>query len=220
MTRLHTIMGVVALTAVSSLATASFTVEDVPAWRGDANTLYGGWSVFTEASNSPNFANEGNMGFASQIYNFGQPGAFITSTNNIYNPSGELSIHNYTDLGSGVDITDAVVNMASLGAAPDFAGVIAQAVLDDGSTVTLDAAEAESVNYFEQGFFATYNVSWTFDLSNIAGNVEGLAFIIGASGTSMSLDDWALDLRFDAIPAPGALALLGLAGLAGRRRRR
>ena len=34
---------------MSSLANADFIAEDVPSWRGDANTAYYSWESFTSA---------------------------------------------------------------------------------------------------------------------------------------------------------------------------
>jgi hypothetical protein len=224
MSRLLNIAGALALTGAASAAMAGFVVEDAPSWRGDTNTVYGGWDVFTQANNAPNFADVAgsSMGFAGQVFNFSGT-AFITSTGNIYDSTNPVNIHNYVDLAGidgGVDITDVVVNVATLGTVPALDGVIFQAVTATGDSVNLDTT-SYSVNYLNEipGFGATYNLSWEFDLSAIAGDVTTLAFIIKGAGPHMSLDALSTDVRFN-VPAPGALALLGLAGLAGRRRRR
>ena len=67
---------------------------------------------------------------------------------------------------------------------------------------------------------AIVNVSWSFDLSGIDADIREVGLIWDSETSNISLDSASMDLRFAAIPAPGALALLGLAGLAGRRRRR
>ena len=68
MKRTKLIAGVIAITSMSGLAAAGFVNEDIPSWRGDANTAYGGWNSFSTPLSGPNFANEGNMGFASQLF--------------------------------------------------------------------------------------------------------------------------------------------------------
>ncbi|MCH2153038.1 MAG: hypothetical protein MK089_06820, partial [Phycisphaerales bacterium] len=79
----------------------------------------------------------------------------------------------------------------------------------------------------------------TLEHSGLMGDVEGTGYgvliaqvtVLGAGGSFSGLlqgktaagDTWQVgvnDFQFGAIPAPGALALLGLAGIAGRRRRR
>ncbi len=50
---------------------------------------------------------------------------------------------------------------------------------------------------------------------------DGLEGTINIQGKDDSLDNWtATDVYFNTVPAPGALALLGLAGLVARRRRK
>ena len=205
--------------AGTSSALAGFVNPDVPDWRGDANTLYGGWESFTNANNAPNFAEEGNMGFLGSIYNF-SGSAIIAGSGNIYDPGGVLNMHHYVQ-GVDGDITDAVINISTAGTDPNFAGAVFQWNGANGESGFLSTANYD-VN-FEQvipQFGTTYNVSWTFDLSDIAAQVTDIGFIIQGTAPNMSYDAGAIDIRYAAVPAPGALALLGLAGFAGRRRRR
>ncbi len=223
MKRVLSVVAFAATTAIASTAMAGFVVEDIPAWRGDTNTLYGGWESFTEANFAPNFADVAgsSMGFAGQVYNF-SGSAIIAGSGNIYDPGNALNIHNYVDVSSfgSIDITDAVINVSTVGTPPDLAGVIFQAVTAAGDTFDLDAS-SYSTNYVNEipGFGVSYNLSWAFDLSGIAGDVTQLAFIIKGTGPHMSLDALSTDIAFE-VPAPGVLALLGIAGLAGGRRRR
>jgi len=64
------------------------------------------------------------------------------------------------------------------------------------------------------------NWSGTIDLTGYG--LADVATVMMADGYSggASTDNWTGTLTFGDVPAPGALALLGLAGLAGRRRRR
>ncbi|MDG2095470.1 MAG: hypothetical protein P8J89_09405 [Phycisphaerales bacterium] len=220
MKRFATVLGCVSAVALSSTAMAGFIVEDFADYHDQANTMYGAWDTFTQANNAPNFAdNGGNMGFNGQVFNFSGT-AFIASSGNIYDPASALNIHNYLTL-ENVDITNAQVNVATMGVLPDLGNVIFQAVTSAGDTTNLDTS-TYSENFLNEipGFGATTNLSWSFDLSDIAGDVTSIAFIMSATGSNMSLDALSLDVAYATVPAPGALALLGLAGIAGRRRRR
>lgn len=77
----------------------------------------------------------------------------------------------------------------------------------------------------------TYSQSYnTWTNGNLGINNTGLNSITGAAGTwTLRIYDWAAGdtgalggwtLNYTAVPAPGAIALLGLAGLVGSRRRR
>ena len=203
---------------VASTASAGFVVEDVPAWRGDANTLYGGWESFSSANYGPNFAETGNMGALGSIYNF-SGSAIIASSGNIYDPGGALNMHHYVQDVAG-DITDAVFNVATQGTDINMNSVIFQWSAADGTSGYLDVDA--NVNFYQEipGFGSQANYSWSFDLSGIDADVTSVGFIFQGYGPHMSYDAAAIDIRYDAIPAPGVLALLGVAGIAGRRRRR
>jgi len=219
MSRVLSLVALTATTALASTAMAGFANEDAPAWRGDANTMYGLWDTFSQANFAPNFAEAGNMGFAGEVYNFSGT-AIIAGSGNIYDAQSALNIHNYISL-ENVDITDVMINVSTAGSGPDFESVLFQAVSSDGSSQFLDTSDY-SMNFQQDipGFGSTLNMSWSFDLSGIDSDVTTLAFIIKGTGPHMSLDAISTDVAFAVVPAPGALALLGLAGLAGRRRRR
>ena len=53
------------------------------------------------------------------------------------------------------------------------------------------------------------------------GNAGGVSGVLNLQGKDADLTNWNADgVEFNTVPAPGALALLGLAGLASRRRRK
>lgn len=67
----------------------------------------------------------------------------------------------------------------------------------------------ESITSFNSGFLGFVSDSDTFSQVTIAGNPDDITF----------QELWQADNVSYAVPAPGALALLGMAGLVGRRRR-
>ena len=133
---------------------AGFTVENFSDYYGQENTMYGAWESFTNANNAPNFAdNGGNMGFAGQVFNFSGSG-FITG-GNLYDAQQALNIHNYFTL-DGVDITNAQVNVSTMGTVVDFSGVLFQAVTSTGASQFLDTSDVsdqlQSGNPWHGGF--------------------------------------------------------------------
>jgi hypothetical protein len=69
-----------------------------------------------------------------------------------------------------------------------------------------------------QGSAQTLALTW--DLSGVSLVASGFRIEMQAAAPSMALDAVRLDLNYNVIPAPGALALLLVAGFtAGRRRR-
>jgi MYXO-CTERM domain-containing protein len=228
MNRAVFVIGIAATAMLASTATAGYVVEDIPSWRGDDNTSYYNWEDFTSAdgfTQGPNFP--GNEPFPSGnalLFNFGAD-AIIAGSGNIYGFGGALNIHTYGYADS--DITDAVFNFATLGTQIDFAGARLAWTdgIEGGESGMIFPAMAYSLNYSEEVEFGPGqfgfidNVSWSFDLSDIDADVREIGLIWDSVSNNISLDTATMDLRFAGIPAPGALALLGLAGLAGRRRR-
>jgi MYXO-CTERM domain-containing protein len=225
---------------VTASALADFAVEAAPTWRGDANTAYYNWETFTSAdgyNDGPNFPGNvpGPPSGDALLFNFGTngppsgpgwpgTGAVIASSGNIYGNAGQLNIHAY---GYGNEIQDVVFNAATFGTQIDFDSVQLALEFLGGAQTQISLAELGLVNYTEDfpapgppGNVATLdNISWSYDLSGYS-DVTGVGLIFTSDTTNMSLDAFSMDLRFAAIPSPGALALFGLAGLAGRRRRR
>ena len=78
------------------------------------------------------------------------------------------------------------------------------------------SSERTSSTFLGEGLFRV-NDSFTFDLSAYAGSDLNWAAFFKIDGPN-TLEGVSIDLQ-SVVPAPGMLALLGVAGLAGRRRR-
>ena len=128
---------------------------------------------------------------------------------------------------TGVGI-DAVLNSAGAG------GTWA-----DDLTILVGAADLSTINLQAGGFSntgAAERISWSNGTSGAAGttvidtqslgtplDISALTVFLGNGYSSGGLTDWGGSITLigvDLVPAPGALALLGVAGLAGSRRRR
>ena len=152
------------------------------------------------------------------LYNFGD-GAIIASSGNLYGLGGPLNIHVYPAGAPLFNMQKAVVNVAYLGNPIDVDGMRAY-VGSQGSGTYVDPANVELRGQAGGGPFGGATYAITFDLSNVAFGFQGLSFFFDSGDlSSSSLDAISIDVLGSAIPAPGALALLGLAGVARRRRR-
>ena len=193
--------------AIAGTTAADLVNPDVPAWRGAPTSMFSQWDSFTNAVGAPNFPEAGG-GF--QLFNFGE-GAIIASSGNIYNPAGALNIHVYS-LGA-VPAEEAVLNISWSGTMLDTSGV--QAFFGGQYVDAYSVEQRSSVDSPFGGSTDTW--AFKFDLSGIPG-ASDLAFFFGNEGAHGSLDAVSVDLNM--VPAPGALALIGLAGVVSRRRRR
>lgn len=198
---------IVAVSAVTGMATADLVNPLVPDWRGDAGTYYAGWESFTDAAGGAN-APEAGSGF--DLYNFG-PGAFIAGSGNIYAAGGPLDIHVYSNVE--IAASEAVLSFSFLGSPIDTSDVRAFFL---GQFIDPIEHEQRAVEDF--GGFVKETWSFTYDFSNFGGVSSTVAFFFGSGDlANSSLDAVSVDVL--SIPAPGAIALLGVAGLASRRRR-
>ena len=219
----------VGLFATTSLA--GFENEVFAEWHGEAGTSYTNFESFSSAAYGAFNAAYGPYGYTEDyangghsvaLVNFGSNGS-ITSTGNMYSSTDPLNTHTYAY--SDTDITAVHVNVATLGSVYDSSTVGLSYELSDGTQGFITGFQAEfSMNYNNVvtspwGDSTTQNFSYSFNLSRIDGEVTGIGFFMGG-GPHMGLDALSIDIQSALIPAPGALALLGLAGVAGRRRRR
>ncbi len=185
----------------------------IPDWRGEAGTAYYGWDSFTDSFNSPNF-NDSGIPFGAMLFNFA-PGAMITSTGNIYGQTDPLDLHFY---GYG-PIEQAVLNIASGGTEMDYESV--SLYVSDGESGQMFSFDSFATNSYVEipGFGANVTTLYSWDLSSYEGVITEWAFFVSGTGPHNVLDAASIDIMFAAVPAPGALCLLGFAGMTHRRRR-
>ncbi|RPG20439.1 MAG: hypothetical protein CBB69_003500 [Phycisphaera sp. TMED9] len=204
---MNTVPAILVLGLAAGTACADLVDPLVPDWRGDANAEYAGWESFTNANGGPNFPEEGS-GFS--LFNFG-PGGIIASSGNLYGAGGPLDIHVYSD--GEIAASQAVLSFSFLGTPMDTSNVRA---FFEGGFVDPLLSELRSEQDF--GGFIKQTWSFLFDFSNLSGTSSSVAFFFDSGDlANTSLDAVSVDVL--AVPGPGALALLGLAGVASRRRR-
>ena len=204
-----------AIFACGSVAQGELSNEYIASWMGSEGSSYYGWDNFSTADYADPNWNEDGTPYSAMLMNMGA-GATVTGTGNIYGYGGPLNIHLY---GSG-DVDAAVLNMGFMGTMIDLDGVSMFAQLADGSGAYLSATDMYEMEYAEipdMGVDAEY--AFEFDLTGLGQEVVEWGFFFESLGPHTSLDAVSVQTIVGAIPAPGALVLLGLAGCSIRRRR-
>ena len=177
-------------TLALTLASATAATADVYVWESFNNT--GG----------PGYAPTGGNGTGSPSLVVTEGAPFTAGSGNLYSPSGPFTMHLY---GAGF-VNNPTMEIAGLGTEFDTSSFY----LNTGDGLVFPTVDVVSGG---EGFgaFNTYSLSWDYQ-------GPAIFFNFGTSGPHASLDRLTIGTFGEAIPAPGALALLGLAGL-GRRRR-
>ncbi|MCH2142916.1 MAG: hypothetical protein MK077_07980 [Phycisphaerales bacterium] len=215
------ILTTVAVAFAGTASAGTWYAEDVPDWRGTDGADYYHWDDFTAANgyvDGPNMPN--NEMFPSgnaMLFNFAE-GAIIAGSGNLYAMGGSLNIHTYAY--TDADALAVTLNLATVGTLIDYTSMML--VWTDG-TEEGDSGMlfgSESVNFSQEipNMGDSVNVSWNWDLSGIGADIRSIGLMYESEGSHISLDMASLDI-LTAVPAPGALALLGLAALSSRRRR-
>jgi len=203
--RFFTRFGAAAL-VVSLSANSVFGAFITPTFRGDANTTYQEWNIFSSATgaNAPDVASSNLNGTASATETTGT--AFVTSGGNIYSFAAATAFNVVIpdfDLGSGY-ITNAVVQIRTQGTELDTASILFNGV----------AASSATLLYTEAlGGFGGALEDWEFVFTNVAGNIASDLITFQASGSSMSLDKISVDTQAVAVPEAGTLLLSGMSVL-------
>jgi MYXO-CTERM domain-containing protein len=233
-TRRYTLLALASLSLLLPLqkATAAFITAD---FRGQTNTNYGVWDVFTDVYTPPTdlaVSGEGNLAdyassgsFSGKLFQTGSSTAFPTSGGNIYSFSAATGFV-VTDSNSYAAKT-VLLNIRTLGTLPDYNSFFL--VADFGSGLqsiapTFTAALFDEANP-AGGSTADWAAQW--DLSTYGGALS-YQIVFNASGSSMSLDMLSLETSggpsSSLLPVPephsGLLALASLGGLVMLRRRK
>ena len=204
--------------AVASAAHAGLVNPQIPGWAGSANTQFAQWDSFTQPSggaNAPDSA--GSAPFT--LFNFA-PGAFITGAGNLYSQSSALYIMIMGGTLNNASMPQQVVmNVATAGSVLNNSSVRISFFDNNGNNMTF-MPSGSSLRYdapaIPQGSTQTWAFTWNLSAMSFAATGFRVEFM--ASAPSMSLDAVRMDMQY--VPTPGALALVGVAGIAVRRRRR
>ena len=138
-------------------------------------------------------------------------------------PSGNLRVValNYqmsggatNDLSSIAAMSIALSGLNKSGAATGITFVFSMADENDNFLTSNEALSANGVSTFN---FASATVDGGFDLTKVKTMTLEIGYFPGGAGSSSGTLS---NFNYTLVPAPGALALLGAAGLAGARRRR
>lgn len=170
----------------------------------ESNSAYGSW--FGSASTT----GMGYSALATQGSNLGlQEMTFVGAAQLDASMTASLAARSTASVSFLADSNESIswiVNLARQSAGAGNSSSIALSVIDVASGAVVLAFSGPSIG--SGSFDVIAGRSYRVDLSALA----------NASGPSNSLANYNVGF-FSAIPAPGAIALLGLAGLAGRRRR-
>ncbi len=210
---LRTFVSVIAIAVTTMFAQADLVNPEAPSWQGSAGAQFYSWDSFSSEYSAPNFNDGGDPG--GMLFNFA-PGAMVTEGGNLYNPAAGLNIHVY---GYG-PLEQAVLNIASMGTEFDYSTVVLG--INNGTDYEYYGYDSLATNYYEEvaGFGANVSTSFTWDISAYEGTITEWAFIFTGQGPHNVLDAVTVDIFNSEVPAPGAVALLGLGAVVTRRRRK
>jgi MYXO-CTERM domain-containing protein len=162
------------------------------------------WGVTTQ-SGAGILGTRGVMNWPGCLLSFSNPG--MNWTGDAYNNSGV----NYTNFGT-LDFTNASLTMTGSGTTSGSAMLEVWLFDSNNRYAMMRASFGSTITMSTSNLFA--GTGWG-DLTSIT-----TIKVRTATSTSGSLNYTMTSFSTSAVPAPGAAALVGLAGLAGRRRRR
>jgi hypothetical protein len=205
-------ISVVAVAVTTLSVQADLVNPEVPSWQDSAGAQFYSWDSFSSPYGAPNFNDGGDPG--ALLFNFAQ-GALVTEGGNLYGLEDGLNIHVY---GYG-PLEQAVLNIASMGTEFDYDSVVLG--INDGTDFIYFDYDSFAINDYVEipGFGANVSSSFAWDISDYDGPITEWAFIFTGAGAHNVLDAVSVDLLVGAVPAPGALALIGLGAVSIRRRR-
>ncbi len=200
-------------------AQAAFEDPASAAWggwsRGDAGTVYQHWDVFSDDDTvTPNIQDStpdiGNIGPGGAELRETTGAPFLTGGGNIYSPTAmtafEVDIDGFGDTGLPVRVA---LQTRILGTEIDYGAVLLNGIGFDSRT---------ELGRVALGGFGGSQVDTLFLWTLPAGSTV-FSFAFQSDGSSMSLDQLAVDVAPVPLPLPVLLFGSGLAGLALRARR-
>ncbi|MEM8710919.1 MAG: hypothetical protein AAGG01_08205 [Planctomycetota bacterium] len=175
-----------AATTFGQSATDKFDSDVTPGFRGEATALYAGWDAFTipfGGTNAPDDPASDAQATVEQT----TPGAIITSTMNIYHPSGvpAFIVAATTPMGA----QEVVFQIRTLGNQLDDTSFMLEYEDMGGATVSLAPS---SFQILQSGGFATEKYA-SFDLSGQTEDVTDFRVVFEGADNNVSCDAILLD---------------------------
>jgi hypothetical protein len=212
----------VAVVVIAPLAQGAIVNEAAPQWRGQANTVFAGWESFRSGSGGFNVADRAGSFCGCSLFNFGA-GSVLDADGDIRAGDAGLDVKLVGGQFSTQRLRSVVVNLASYDGCVEL-GQMKLRLVDGAGAVTFIAPA--SLEELDQQIFDDGSIyrsrAYRFDavdgyLSTGAVTQWRLEF---TSSGGMALDAITIDLDYNVVPSPGAMALAVLGVAVARMRRR
>lgn len=212
----------IAAVVIAPLAQGSIVNEAVPAWRGQTNTVFSGWESFMSGFGGFNPADRSGSFCGCSLFNFGA-GSVLDADGDIRAGDAGLDIKLVGGQFSTQRLRSVVVNLATWDGCVEATQMKLRLVDGNGAVTFIAPAAPEERDQqtFDDGSIYRSR-AYRFDvidgyLSSGAVSQWRLEF---TSPGGMALDAIAIDLDFNVVPSPGAMALAVLGVTVARMRRR
>lgn len=212
----------IAAVVIAPLAQGAIVNEAVPEWRGQANTIFAGWESFMSGSGGFNVANRAGSFCGCSLFNFGA-GSVLDADGDIRAGDAGLDVKLVGGQFSTQRLRSVVVNLASYDGCVDLEQMKLRLVDGAGAVTFIAPASLEERDQqiFDDGSIYRSR-SYRFDVVDgylSTGAVTQWRLEFTSSG-GMALDAITIDLDYNVVPSPGALALAVLGVAVARMRRR
>ena len=212
----------IAAVVIAPLAQGAIVNEAVPEWRGQANTIFAGWESFMSGSGGFNVADRAGSFCGCSLFNFGA-GSVLDADGDIRAGDAGLDVKLVGGQFSTQRLRSVVVNLASYDGCVEL-GQMKLRLVDGAGAVTFIAPaslEERDQQIFDDGSIYRSR-SYRFDVVDgylSTGAVTQWRLEFTSSG-GMALDAITIDLDYNVVPSPGAMALAVLGVAVARMRRR
>lgn len=212
----------VAVVVIAPLAQGAIVNEAAPQWRGQANTVFAGWESFRSGSGGFNVADRAGAFCGCSLFNFGA-GSVLDADGDIRAGDAGLDVKLVGGQFSTQRLRSVVVNLASYDGCVEL-GQMKLRLVDGAGAVTFIAPaslEERDQQIFDDGSIYRSR-SYRFDVVDgylSTGAVTQWRLEFTSSG-GMALDAITIDLDYNVVPSPGAMALAVLGVAVARMRRR
>jgi len=212
----------IAAVVIAPLAQGAIVNEAVPEWRGQANTIFAGWESFMSGSGGFNVADRAGSFCGCSLFNFGA-GSVLDADGDIRAGDAGLDIKLVGGQFSTQRLRSVVVNLATYDGCVDLEQMKLRLVNGAGAVTFIAPASLEELDQqiFDDGSIYRSR-AYRFDVVDgylSTGAVTQWRLEFTSSG-GMALDAITIDLDYNVVPSPGALALAVLGVAVARMRRR